>query len=227
MFEETPDSHRTIFIVGLILLAVELLGVGVLFMVAPAVPLKIAGVIATTGVGGQAGAIIAGLRVFGLRPWPLAAVLSAFNLVHLCLFFPLFTSLYHRAARMRFIGKIAVSTHRAAERQKDRVSRLGALGLPLFIWLPFPWTGTLVGAVIGYLMGIRTGRIMLIAVPTMLLSVLTWIFGVSYLVMLTEIKTELTVVVLLGLVALFTYLRIHSRRSREEAGEEATTEGGE
>lgn len=224
MFEETPDSHRSMFIVGCVLLAVEMLVFGLLFLIAPALPLKIAGVIATTGLGGQAGAILAGLEL-GLTPWCLAAVLSAFNLMHLCLFFPLFTSLYHRAAGMRFIGKLAVSTHRAAERQKDRVTRLGVLGLPLFIWLPFPWTGTLVGAVIGYLMGIPTGRIILIAIPTMLLSVLTWIFGVSYLVIFLQFKTELTIVVLIGLVALYTYLRIR-RKSLQEGGQDKTTESG-
>jgi uncharacterized membrane protein len=218
MFEETPDSHRTIFVVGWALLAAELLAIGLLFVVTPTLPLKIATVIATTGVGGQAGAILVGVEL-GLTPWGLAAVLTAFNVMHLCLFFPLFTSLYHRAARMRFIGKLAVSTHRAAEQQKDRVTRLGALGLPLFIWLPFPWTGTLVGAVIGYLMGINTRKIMLIAIPTMLLSVVTWIFGVSYLVMLARVKTELSIVVLLGLVILFTYLRIRRKRSREKDGQ--------
>ena len=219
MFNETPDSHRIIFIVGCVLLGIELVVLGAMFMVSPVLPAKIAGVIVTTGIGGQAGAILAGLEL-GLTPWCLAAVLSAFNIMHLCLFFPLFTSLYHRAARMRFIGKIAVSTHRAAERQRDRVTRLGALGLPLFIWLPFPWTGTLVGAVIGYLMGIRTGKIMLIAVPTMLLSVLTWIFGVSYLVIFTHMKTELSIVVLPGLVALFTFLRIRRKRRQKASDEE-------
>jgi uncharacterized membrane protein len=215
MFSATPRPHRRIFYIGCCLLAVELAALGVIFAASPVVPAKIFGVIATSGVGGQAGAILAGLEL-GFEPLALACVLLAFNLMHLCLFFPLITTLYEQCARVRFLGKWLISTRRVAEKQKNKVMRMGAFGLPLFIWLPFPWTGTLVGAVIGYLMGLRTSNIMLIALPSMSLSVFTWIYGVNFLRLISGVRGELTVLVILMLVGLFTFIRLQQGNDAEQ-----------
>ncbi len=44
----------------------------------------------------------------------------------------------------------------SAERNLRRVSRFQILGLFFFVWSPFWMTGVVVGAVLGYLMGLRT-----------------------------------------------------------------------
>ncbi len=197
MFRATPRPHRIIFLVGCVLLAIELTGLLILFGWKPGWAAKVCVVIATTGVGGQAGAILAGLEL-GFSAVQLGAVLIAFNVMHLCLFFPLITTLYHNSMRLKVIGRWVAATRREAEKQKEKVTRLGSFGLPVFVWLPFPWTGTLVGAVIGYLLGMRTSRVMLVAVPAMLLSVVTWVSAADYLRRLSEIGRYVT----LGALAL-------------------------
>ncbi|MBS3762589.1 MAG: small multi-drug export protein [Planctomycetes bacterium] len=218
MFTDKTRSHRYIFLFGCLLLVVEL---GVLVLVStrtPKTPAQILAIILVSGVGGQAGAIFAGLRWF--REWPLIGILAAFNIMHLAIFFPLITTLYNQCSRVKFLGKWLKTTRHVAERQKDWVTHMGLFGLPVFIWLPFPWTGTLVGSVIGYLMGIRTSKIMAIAVPAMLISCLTWVFGVKWLKELANIKDELTIAVVIGLILLFTFLRIRAER-KEKALEES------
>ncbi|MFO7958598.1 MAG: small multi-drug export protein [Candidatus Brocadiia bacterium] len=217
IFSATPRSHRGIFLAGCALLAVEGTALLVLTALRPVWAAKVCGVIATTGVGGQAGAIIAGLEL-GFSPWQLGGLLAAFNVMHVCLFFPMITTLYHTCMEMPVIGRWVAATHRAAERQMDEVTRLGSFGLPIFVWLPFPWTGTLVGAVIGYMLGMRTGRVMLMAIPAMLVSVVTWVSAVNYLRLFASIEGWTTVVVLLVLVGAFTAVRLlkESRRGEEE-----------
>ncbi len=207
MFSATPRAHRTIFLTGCVLLGLELIALLALFALRPARAAKVCGVVATTAIGGQAGAILAGLEL-GFSPWELGAVLTAFNVMHLCLFFPLITSLYHNSMHLKVIGRWVAATRKAAERQKEKVTRLGSFGLPVFVWLPFPWTGTLVGAVIGYLLGMRTGRIFLVAVPAMLLSVVTWISAVNYLRVLSAIGRQITLVALAALLVGFGMWRL-------------------
>jgi uncharacterized membrane protein len=45
-------------------------------------------------------------------------------------------------------------THDAAERHHDKVRRYGIVGLFIFVWFPFWMTGPVVGAAIGYLLGL-------------------------------------------------------------------------
>ncbi len=206
MFGESPDSHRSIFNVGCIILIVEVVIMGGIALYEPEIVAKIAGMIATTAFGGLAGAILAGLNM-GLAPLQLLIILTAYNLMHLCLFFPLFTGLYHQAAEMKLIGKMAASTQHAARRHKRYVEKLGMVGLPLFIWLPLPWTGTLMGAIVGYLMGVRTRKVFMIAIPTMLISLVSWIWGLDYMLMLTHMTTELTIILIALLVAVYFYFR--------------------
>ncbi|MFP4028924.1 MAG: small multi-drug export protein [Candidatus Brocadiia bacterium] len=222
MFTDKTRSHRYIFLFGCLLLVVEL---GVLVLVSTRTaktPAQILAIILVSGVGGQAGAILAGLRWF--QEWSLIGILAAFNIMHLAIFFPLITTLYNQCSRVKFLGKWLKTTRHIAERQKDWVTHMGLFGLPVFIWLPFPWTGTLVGSVIGYLMGIRTSKIMGIAVPAMFISCLTWVFGVKWLKELAHIQDELTVAVVLGLIILFSFLRIRAER-KEKAIEKAKKEG--
>ncbi|MFW5915447.1 MAG: small multi-drug export protein [Planctomycetota bacterium] len=172
----------------------------------PTIVIKIAGMIATTVVGGLAGAILAGLNM-GLSRVSLLFILTLYNVMHLCVFFPLFTGLYHQAVQMRVVGRMVRSAQRRAERDKRIVKKLGVCGLPLFIWLPLPWTGTLMGAVVGYLMGVGTRRVFAIALPTMLLSLVCWIWGIDFMLSLTRRPVELTVAVIALLVAVYLYLR--------------------
>ncbi len=206
IFSATPPSHRRIFLAGSVLLAVQAAALLVLLAMAPAWAARVCGTIAATSVGGLAGAIVAGLEL-GLTPWQVVGVLAAFSVMHLCLGFPIITTLYHRAMEVKVLGRWVSATRVAAERQKDMVTRLGSFGLPVFVWLPFPWTGALVGAVIGYMVGMRTRRIMLVAIPAMLLSVVMWVSAVSQMRVFGPFRGWPLLVAVLVLLGGFTAIR--------------------
>jgi uncharacterized membrane protein len=210
MLSENNKTERRIFITGCILLALELVTLGILWIWVPHFAARVCGVIATTGVGGQAGAVLAGLEL-GMSRMELAAVLSAFNVMHLCVFFPLITALYNQASQMKVIGKWISSTRKAAEYQRNKVRALGNIGLPIFIWLPFPWTGTLIGAVIGYLIGLPTRKIMIIALTSMFAGIVTWVFGVNWLKSFAGIQGTWTIAIIALLVLAFAYFRMRNK----------------
>lgn len=71
------------------------------------------------------------------------------------LIFPLFVRFYEKVARGRWFDRLFGSLTRAAERHQERIQGWGALGLFLFVFFPVSGTGTLIGCVVGYLLGFQ------------------------------------------------------------------------
>ena len=159
----TRRIERNIFRFGVVLLIAEGIFLIIVAVVRPALFGKMLALISAILVGGHLGSIPAGLAM-GFRTGEVICFLCLFNLMWLLLLFSLVIKLSDRAKGShagRVVGRMVQDTHRIAARQKSRVGRYGMLGLAVFVWLPFPWTGSVVGAVIGLLMGMSIQRIML------------------------------------------------------------------
>jgi uncharacterized membrane protein len=108
--------------------------------------------------------------------------------------YPIVVSAYEGVVtRGGVAGRWLAAVHRAAERQKRVVEPAGAIGLWVFVVLPFWSTGTLVGGMVGYLLGMRTSVVFAAVLSGYVLSVigLIWFF---------DFMTELAAVVDIGLV---------------------------
>jgi hypothetical protein len=75
-----------------------------------------------------------------------------------------------------WIGPWLAKTRASAEVYARPLESFGALGLFCFVFFPFWSTGTLVGSVVGYLLGIRVRVILLTASAAHLLSVVSLIY---------------------------------------------------
>ncbi len=69
------------------------------------------------------------------------------------LVFPWIVRFYARVSHVGLVDRILGSVTRAAERHRERLRGYGAVGLYLFVFFPVSGTGTLVGCVVGYLLG--------------------------------------------------------------------------
>ncbi|PCJ62185.1 MAG: hypothetical protein COA73_06975 [Candidatus Hydrogenedentota bacterium] len=78
------------------------------------------------------------------------------DIILLLIFYPLIIRAYHGAVRRKLIGNTINRLRKSAERRKHIVEPFGAMGLWIFVFFPFWSTGSLVGGVVGYLMGLRT-----------------------------------------------------------------------
>ncbi len=129
-------------------------------------------------------AILTGLEL-GLHHLLLVFILFVFNTAWVFLFSPLIISFYNKVIKLKFFGKMLIFTKRMAEMQKENVASMGRWGLPIFVWLPFPWTGALVGFVIGYLMGIPLKNLILVVLTAMLMGIVSWTLGFECFLLLT------------------------------------------
>jgi len=69
------------------------------------------------------------------------------------LLFPWVVRFHERVSRNRFVSKVLGFVTTTAERNEDWIRRHGTTGLFLFVFFPVSGTGSLIGAVIGYLLG--------------------------------------------------------------------------
>ena len=128
----------------------------------------------TTGlVGGRMAAISLGLE-FGFQPLAIVILLSVFNSTWLFVFYPLITVVFEYVVEVKLLGSMISKTKRIAEFQKKRIEKYGLIGLFVFVWLPFPWTGSLVGALVGKLSGLSTRKVLMIVMPAMYVSIFSW-----------------------------------------------------
>lgn len=47
-------------------------------------------------------------------------------------------------------------------------------GLSLFVWIPLPWTGAVIGSYIAHLEGYSTRETFLIVIPSMWIGIISW-----------------------------------------------------
>jgi len=86
------------------------------------------------------------------------------------LVFPLFVRFYEKVAGGRAIDRILRGLTQAAEKHQKHLQGYGAIGLFLFVFFPVSGTGTLIGSVVGYLLGLRMQMVIPVVVTAHLSS---------------------------------------------------------
>jgi uncharacterized membrane protein len=136
-------------------------------------------------LGGRAAGISAGLEA-GLPGWVVAVETFAMEVTLVCLFYPLAVYSYERGARRWFTRGTIESTIDAAQASHGKVARWGVVGIVLFVWFPLYMTGPLVGAIIGYLLGLRPWVTLTAVWVGTALAIVSWVFVFDRLLGLLE-----------------------------------------
>ncbi|MFQ5867804.1 MAG: small multi-drug export protein [bacterium] len=201
----SEPAEKFIFRLGYFFFALEIILIVLSAIIYPELFGKITAIITASLVGGRAGAILAGMEL-KFHPLLITILLFTFNSIWLLVFYPLFVSFYEHGVEPRILGGMLSSTKRLAEIQKRKVIKIGNWGLPFFVWLPFPWTGAVVGSIIGFLMGMPAKRIMLLVIPSMLIGIVSWTFGFKYLFILTGTVGKIISIFLVGIILISSLL---------------------
>ncbi len=90
------------------------------------------------------------------------------------LVYPLFVLSWRELVTPRFLQKFMTRTRRAAEAHQGTIARYGLLGLFVFVWLPFWMTGPVVGAVIGFFLGLRPWVNLCVVLSGTYLAIVVW-----------------------------------------------------
>lgn len=172
--------------------------------------------------GGRAAGITAG-TVVGLPKWLIVTMSFAVDMTAVFLVYPLIIYSYKYGVRRWLPRGTIQSTIESAHKRRRWVARYGLIALIFFVWFPFYMTGPLVGAVIGYFLGLRAWVNLSVVSFGTLLAVISWTFVFDWLyVLLKEVAGELmgyaplAVLALVLLVVLAVRLGTRWRRKRTD-----------
>lgn len=101
---------------------------------------------------GRAAAVGVG-REMGFESLFLFFQTAAADLIIVFLVYPVFVKGYQHLTRVPYIGNTLDSMHKVALSYKPVIAPYGFMGLMLFVIFPFWSTGALVGAILGYIIG--------------------------------------------------------------------------
>ena len=141
-------------VVGLLLALGIAVAVGVGLMLAPAATLDYAAVIGLNLVIGRAGGMSYGFAS-GLGHLDVVLCNLLVETAQVLVVYPLFVLAWRQLIDIRGLAPMLEQLRAAAESGRSRVRRFGIAGLFVFVFMPFWMTGPVVGAIIGFLIGLR------------------------------------------------------------------------
>ena len=202
----------------------NLTALGVLWAADTVLFAKVMAVLGAAYIGGRMAGILTGLEL-GLGNLITSMVIILFNTGFLLLALPIFRIATRSVNPPQWLERSFRGSERRARSQNQRLQNLGLFGLVLFIWLPFPFTGAFLGALIGLLMGIPMVRLVPIILVTMWIGVVTWTWGIDFVILFTGTAGRVTAWMLTGVFLVYSVvIRLRARRG---ANAEATAEGEE
>lgn len=208
--EADARQLRLVMVAGGFLAAAGLTALLWAFLAKPALFVQIVTVVGAMFVGGRIPGILAGFEV-GLGTVGTMVVLSAINTTWFCLVYPPLCNVSRRIGSLRFVERLFHRAEEQAVGQVQRVSTLGSWGLPVFVWLPLPLTGAVVGAVLGLLLRMPRFRVFVVVLVSMWVGVVTWTLAFDALFLFTGRAGKIAAWVLTGAFLLYS---LYSQRRR-------------
>jgi uncharacterized membrane protein len=212
-------ATRVLLWLGSLVAAGNLTASGVLWATDSALFAKIMAVLGAAYVGGRMAGILTGLEL-GLGNPTTSLVIILLNTGFLLLALPIFRIATRSVNPPRWLETRIRTSEQRAQSQNQRLESLGIFGLVLFIWLPFPFTGAFLGALIGLLMGIPLLRLVPIVLVTMWIGVVTWTWGIDFVILFTGTAGRITAWVLTGLILIYSV----TVRFRDNRGDDTEKE---
>lgn len=148
-----PEGRLLAFGLALTLAIAAAVGVGL--MLAPAATLNYAAVIGLNVVIGRGAGMSFGIAS-GIAPLELILLNLAVETAQVLVLYPLFVLGWQELIDTRRLAPHLEKLRAAAEAGHGGVRRFGIAGLFVFVFMPFWMTGPVVGAIIGFLLGLHT-----------------------------------------------------------------------
>ena len=127
-------------------------------------------------LAGRAAAIAQGTQV-EINRGLLVLLATYADVLFVFLSYPLLIFSYRNMVEGRYFQKQMRSVLASAEKSSERFAKYSIASVFLFVWLPFHMTGVLVGAVIGYLLGLRTWVNMATVTLATMTASICWVFA--------------------------------------------------
>lgn len=150
------------------------------------------------------------------------------DIIVLLLFYPLVVAGFRKAVEWKLLGSALEKVRSTAYRHKSRLEPYGFVGLMLFVVFPLWSTGALVGAVVGYLIGMRIWVAFVSVIIGNAIAVALWVWFFDKLSAFTDrlaaeyhFTDKLLVIIVLAVVLIAALARgWQSLKARKASQEE-------
>ena len=203
------ETERSLWAWGVSLALLEGLILAGLFATDAMTGLKVLSMIGACHLGGRLAFIGAGLE-HGFSALSIVAIASLHNGVVLLLVYSLWLRLSKRLEAVPFIARLSEK----ARLSRSLRPRWSLVGIAIFIWLPLPMTGAVVGAILAHIEGYAPRQVVTLACGSMVLGVITWTVAFEPLYdWMRELGPHMTTGATLMLVLLPFLLNVLPRKS--------------
>jgi uncharacterized membrane protein len=134
------------------------------------------------------------------------------------LFYPLFILSWNRLLNFEALRRWSGRMHGSAERYRGKINRYGVIGLFLFVLFPFWMTGPIVGAIIGYLMGLRHRVTLPIVITGTFLATTVWAWMLKHVQDWAGTIDERAPWLIVSAMALLVLFALIIRKLRSKSG---------
>ena len=127
-------------------------------------------------LAGKAVSIAQGMAA-GMPPSMIVLLTVYVDSMALCILYPILIFAHEHLLDAPLYERHMKRVFDSAQKGVDRVGRFTIVGLFAFVWFPFMMTGVIVGAVLGFLMGLRTWLIMATVILGTTTAVVSWVYA--------------------------------------------------
>ena len=164
------------------------------------------------------GVAIAKAVEMGMPPGLVIFLATYVDAVTVFLFYPVLILACRNLVEGRPVDPRMKGIIESAEKNVTRFAKYKIAGIFLFVWLPFFMTGVVVGAVLGYLLGLKTWTNMATVVGGTLTAAVCWLYTYDYLYgRLTQIHSQIPALFTAALIAALIVRRLWTETRKKRA----------
>jgi len=127
--------------------------------------------------------------------------------------YPLFVFSWNKSLNIEFLRHFFISVKRQKLKYKSYFLKYGKYGLFLFVWFPFWMTGPVIGAIIGFLIGMKHYTTMVIVLGGTSLAIIIWTYFLKELIFLLNQISANAPYILLGLfIGIAFFIKVFKSR---------------
>jgi uncharacterized membrane protein len=196
------DNEKIPFFIGMVLLSIEICVIIVLFLSKSSLALKLISMVTAFHLGGRLAIIGAGLE-FNFPALTIMLIILAYLTAFLLIMLSIVGFLWVKAKEFKLFKKFVEIRMQKAEKRAEKMKKWSWIGIVVFVWMPFPMTGAIMGFLIARAEGYKTIPSLTITIPSMWVGVVCWTIWFDELYKIIErIGHGLTTYVTFFLVAL-------------------------
>jgi len=114
--------------------------------------------------------------------------------------YPLFVLSWNKSVDIRMLKNFFMNVKIQREKYKDYFEKYGKYGLFLFVWFPFWMTGPVIGALIGFLIGIKHYTTIIIVLSGTSLAIVIWTYFLKEVMLVLNELSRNAPYIVLGLI---------------------------